>query len=194
VWDVTVGAAGMGYTLTEPVNATGMPAQPALIDGRPVVAFPTKRDTLAVDIGQWVRTVVGDARPTVDDVHIVPDGNAADLTVRLPRVHVRGTASLDGELLLGTTAFPARLRADHTGATLGSRITSPDRPVEISLRFLDRESRVDLILNADPDSGVVATQAPRMALPALSQALRRLRDRVRLRSRVRRLVGRTRRR
>lgn len=102
--------------------SSGVP-QPAIVDNTSVIAYRDKSGGLQVDIEQTARTLAGSARPSFRDVRVGSANGLTILTLRLPRVHVRGDTDLPGSFRLAhmTTGaqveVPARLTTDEEGGT-----------------------------------------------------------------------------
>jgi hypothetical protein len=176
VWDLQVKTEGMGYDLRRRPATERVPAVPAFVDGRPVVAYVTDAGTLAVDVGHRARTVVGAGRPNPADARVAVDGDEVTLTVALPVVHARGAASLAGELIVGDAVFPATLTANDRGVAVAGRMPATAASGAVVFRFLGRRSRPVLTLGPGPTVEPFAPppeSTPRRALRTLRRGLGR---------------------
>ncbi|NHC15165.1 glycosyltransferase family 2 protein [Motilibacter deserti] len=185
VWDVVFWMQALGYDLRPRLAAAPARPAPALVDGEQLVAYRTKDGRLALDVGATVRTLVGSARPTPDDATVRPGPDGSLLRLALPRVHVRGQASVPGGLALeaaileGSVELPARLVADAGDARVeayvtalagryGLRATFGEGPT--TQPFLDLEAADDgtyaLVPVASPDAKPAAVGAALAQRPA----------------------------
>ncbi|WP_188524354.1 glycosyltransferase family 2 protein [Isoptericola cucumis] len=97
VWDVHARVRGSDGTVTVPVF-TGLGARPALLAGRPAVAYRNTKGHLTVDTTGRLHFVVNDGRPRLADATVsASDGGARHVRVTMPldgvRVHGRGSVA-----------------------------------------------------------------------------------------------------
>lgn len=119
IWDIFFRLEGLGYSPIARVPANAVGNLPALVAGRPAVAYKTQGDNLSLDLEEKLRTVAGSAAPKPRDVTSRRRGRRTEIRVRLPGVHVGGEASRRGLLLVGGDEWPARFVAsDSDGASI----------------------------------------------------------------------------
>ena len=169
MWDTVFWMRAMGYSPRPRLGAAPVPAAPALVDGVPVIAYRTNDERLAIDVGGTVRTIVGSARPKASDadVHSGPHGTLLRLT--LPRVQVRGAASLAGTLSLedaileGAVELPARLLASESGARMESYLAALPGRYALRATFGGPTTQPFLALDAGLDATMTVLPLPSTA-------------------------------
>lgn len=118
VWDVLAVTRWAGLARTGGLKFEG-DAEPALIEGRPAVAYETNKGNLAVDLCQRLRSVVADGRPTPGPV----EAGGTGFSIPLPGVAVFGSTRLPVSVILtarsgSPTELPGNLIGTHEGARL----------------------------------------------------------------------------
>jgi capsular polysaccharide biosynthesis protein len=126
---------GLGYTATQHVPHGGRRHRPAFVAGRPLVAYRTSANHLALDVGSHLHSMVDLA--STADLQLVPDASGA-LTMRGAQVHVHGgPARWSGAMRVGGVRRPAELIADAEGTRISLRADSgvtlppPPAPPEV---------------------------------------------------------------
>lgn len=116
-----------------PIAAPAERVLPGIVDGRVVIAFRTRSGDLDLDVGGTRRS----ALTRVDPAHCVigEDARGTLLTVHIPVGTVRGNASLDGRLRLGSFPIKARIVTDGQEARLESWLTGLAGTSELSTDF-----------------------------------------------------------
>ncbi|RIX26588.1 glycosyltransferase family 2 protein [Amnibacterium setariae] len=118
------------------------PAVPAVVRGRPGVAYKSKKGALALDLSSGLRNVLADGGAPAGRIA----GTTAGLTLPLPRVAVTGEASLTAAVRLtaaeggAVVELPGVLITDASGARLevGTRERVPNGAYELAYRIGDR--------------------------------------------------------
>lgn len=141
-YDVFCRNAALGFVNVRRVRYGG-PARVALVRGVAVVAYAGKSSTLAVDVGQGVRSAVNAARPDVE----AATATRGLLSIPLGGVHVHGSTVIDGRAVLvpdGTSldaavaagpAGAARLIGDAAGARLEVHVSPHREPRRVAVQF-----------------------------------------------------------
>ena len=132
VWDVLAVTRWAGLARTGGLKFEG-DAEPALIEGRPAVAYETNKGNLAVDLCQRLRSVVADGRPTPGPV----EAGGTGFSIPLPGVAVFGSTRLPLSVILtarsgSPTELPGNLIGTHEGARLDVDGVPPDGSRELS--------------------------------------------------------------
>ncbi len=162
IWDLRIGArSATGKQAAErkqrdPVRIGKLTEQPAVVDGRGMVAYVTKDGGLALDLTETARTVVGAARVEPAEVSEA-DG---EVVIGLPRVHVHGAGRIDGRAVTDSE-LPARLIGSDDGAVIVAGV--PDPAARRDLRFAfagNRSSRRLAIEYADETATVLVSGQP----------------------------------
>ena len=174
VWDVVFWMRALGYGGSPRVRSGPIRAAPALVDGVVVIAYRTKDAQLALDVGGTLRTVVGSAHPEAADADIRSGPDGTRLTLALPRVHVRGAASLAGSLSLQSTIpdsaveLPARLLASESGAQIESYLAVVPGRYALRATFGGRTTQEPFLTvnaNVDGTTTVLAAVSPPQPAP-----------------------------
>jgi hypothetical protein len=157
---------------------SGRPVAPAVVQGRPGVAYRSQKGTLAMDLSSSLRNVLADGGAVAGRVQ----GTTAALTIPMPRIRTRGTVSLPASARLTSAErpdvvieLPGALEVDAEGARLevGTRTKIPGGAYELAYRvgagpyFGRRPVHVaGRALTIDPKPGT-APEPPRGLLGAL---------------------------
>ena len=141
-YDVFCRNAALGFVNIRRMRYAGA-ALVALVDGVAVVAYAAKDGTLAVDVGQGVRSAVNAARPDLD----AATRKRGRVSIPLGGVHVHGPtvitgravlvpdgSSLDAAVAAGPTGL-ARLVGDAAGARLEVELSPAAEPRRLALEF-----------------------------------------------------------
>jgi hypothetical protein len=180
VWDYVSRVKVLGVDSRRRLSRAPGVSLPALVDGRPCVAYSTENGALSLDVGHRSRTIVGSARPGIGDATATTTADGSRVAIRLDRVHIRGTASVPAELLLegaiheGSLSLPARISADGAVARVEGYLSALPGDYPLRVRSLDRRSGPLMRLVVASDGAIAFRSLPAKAPRADRGGLRRV--------------------
>ncbi len=161
VWDFAARLSVVGYGSHRGLR--GGRTMVGLLAGVAAVGYENRGGLYSLDMAAAVRTVVGSAAPSAQDVRLEAEPRQDGLRVRailpLPDVHCFGDTRLDGEVYVGTQIrAPGTLSTQEGRAEIGFEVTAPEGDHDLRARFCGRTGATGLVLSVSGQTAAVSSR------------------------------------
>ncbi len=161
VWDFAARLSVIGYGSHRGLR--GGRTVVGLLAGVAAVGYENRDGLYSLDMSAAVRTVVGSAAPSTQDVRLEAEPRQDGLRVRallpLPDVHCFGDTRLEGQVHVGAQIrAPAILSTQEGRAELRFEVTAPEREHDLRARFSGRTGATGLVLSVSGQTAAVSSR------------------------------------